>query len=168
MFGIGMPELILILVIALIVIGPKKLPDLAKSLGKALGEFKKATSDLKDSIDIDTDLKEVKDTFGEVRQDLQDTLKKGLDEAAVPPPAAKTAAADENDMDRDKTPGPDAGTADNSVFVEPQDSRQPDGNEPNTAGGDSAKKAPASEKPGTASSQDSAAVTADGGPDRHG
>jgi TatA/E family protein of Tat protein translocase len=57
MFGIGMPEMILILAVALIVIGPKKLPDLAKSLGKAMGEFKKATSDLKDSMQIDTELK---------------------------------------------------------------------------------------------------------------
>jgi sec-independent protein translocase protein TatB len=44
MFGIGMPEMFLILAIALIVIGPKKLPDLAKSLGRAFGEFKKATA----------------------------------------------------------------------------------------------------------------------------
>ena len=44
MFGIGMPEMLLILAIALIVIGPKKLPDLAKSLGRAFAEFKRATS----------------------------------------------------------------------------------------------------------------------------
>ena len=60
MFGIGMPEMILILAVALIVIGPKKLPDLAKSLGRALGEFKKATSELKDSIDIDDELQEAR------------------------------------------------------------------------------------------------------------
>jgi TatA/E family protein of Tat protein translocase len=47
MFGIGMPELLLILGLALIVLGPKKLPELAKALGKGLAEFRRATDDLK-------------------------------------------------------------------------------------------------------------------------
>jgi Tat protein translocase TatB subunit len=71
MFGIGMPELLLILAVALIVIGPKKLPDLAKSLGKALGEFKRATNDLKQSIEKDTGLDEVRQNLRETSRDVR-------------------------------------------------------------------------------------------------
>ncbi|WP_051321672.1 twin-arginine translocase TatA/TatE family subunit [Chrysiogenes arsenatis] len=52
MFNIGFPELMVIMVIALLVIGPKKLPDVARSLGKGFGEFKKAMSDLRESVDM--------------------------------------------------------------------------------------------------------------------
>ncbi|MBW1778113.1 MAG: twin-arginine translocase TatA/TatE family subunit [Deltaproteobacteria bacterium] len=75
MFGIGMPEMIMILAIALVVIGPKKLPDLAKSLGRALGEFKKATRDFKESLEFDDDFKEIKDVkkaFDDMNQDVRD------------------------------------------------------------------------------------------------
>jgi sec-independent protein translocase protein TatB len=63
MFGMGMPEILVILAVALIVIGPKKLPDLAKSLGRAINEFRKATTDLKESLIVDTEIKEVKSSL---------------------------------------------------------------------------------------------------------
>ncbi len=50
MFGLGMPELLLIFVIALIVFGPKKLPDLGKSIGRAMAEFKKAQEEFQESV----------------------------------------------------------------------------------------------------------------------
>ncbi len=87
MFGsVGMPELILIFVVALLVFGPKKLPELGKSLGRGLAEFKKASEDLKKTIEdeIEQGKKEadvVKEHVGEVRQAL----------SPVPPPAAAPA-----------------------------------------------------------------------------
>ena len=53
MFGIGMTEMVLIAALALIILGPKKLPDLARSLGKGFAEFKRATNDLKSTIDLE-------------------------------------------------------------------------------------------------------------------
>jgi Tat protein translocase TatB subunit len=74
MFGIGMPELILIAVVALIVLGPKKLPDLAQSLGRALREFKKATSELKETLQVDGELSEVKKAFNEFQSDVNQSI----------------------------------------------------------------------------------------------
>jgi len=54
MFNIGMPELLIIVAIALIVFGPNKLPELAKGLGRAIREFKKATEEVKESFHEET------------------------------------------------------------------------------------------------------------------
>src|SRR6267142_2379065 len=57
MFGLGMGELIVILAIALIFLGPKRLPDVATTLGKAIRSFRKATRDLTDQLEIDDEVK---------------------------------------------------------------------------------------------------------------
>jgi TatA/E family protein of Tat protein translocase len=58
MFGIGMPELIIIFVIALLVFGPKELPKIGKTIGKAMGEFRRASDELKDGIQREIDMAE--------------------------------------------------------------------------------------------------------------
>ena len=61
MFGsLGLPELLLIFAVALIVFGPRKLPEIGRTLGKALGEFKKATDDLKNTIEREVRLEDTK------------------------------------------------------------------------------------------------------------
>lgn len=61
MFGpLGVPELLLIFALILIVFGPRKLPEIGRTLGKAMGEFRKATDDLKSTIEREVRLEELK------------------------------------------------------------------------------------------------------------
>jgi len=87
MFGIGMPELLIILGLALVILGPKKLPGLAKGLGRAMREFKDATNEMKESFREEThELEEIKDTIvGEI------------DRATEPEDVAEEATGSEED-----------------------------------------------------------------------
>ncbi len=79
MFGIGLPELVVIFIVALIFVGPKKLPDLARTLARGMTEFKKAAEEVRENLDISGELtseKEelVKDYEGIVK-DIRETTK---------------------------------------------------------------------------------------------
>jgi sec-independent protein translocase protein TatA len=76
MGSIGMPEMLVILVIALIIFGPRKLPELGKSLGKSLAEFKRASNELKSTLEE------------EIRIEEQQNVKR----AAPPLPPSATAS----------------------------------------------------------------------------
>jgi len=60
MFGLGMQELIVIFVIALLIFGPKRLPDLGRSLGRGLAEFKRASEELKEGLAVELSAEEEK------------------------------------------------------------------------------------------------------------
>ncbi|NLY41429.1 MAG: twin-arginine translocase subunit TatB [Desulfovibrionales bacterium] len=91
MFGIGSTELIVILIVALIVIGPAKLPEMARSLGKALGEFRRVSTDVKRTIEMEAEQEEQRTRTEEARKELFPEQNTDKEE---PAPAAQDAATE--------------------------------------------------------------------------
>jgi sec-independent protein translocase protein TatA len=97
MFGsIGMPELIIILVIALIIFGPRKLPELGKSLGRSLNEFKKASTDLQNTLEQEIKIEEQKEAAEKFKTDEN---KFKSDNKAAPHSVTPGPGATDNDHD---------------------------------------------------------------------
>jgi sec-independent protein translocase protein TatA len=91
MFGsLGMPELIVIFVIALVVFGPRKLPELGRSLGRGIAEFKKATNELQNTLEqeIDADVARTRAAEAEAQAKAQQAAPLPADAAA---PVSKSA-----------------------------------------------------------------------------
>jgi len=90
MGNIGFPEMVLIFVVALLVFGPKRLPELGRSLGRGLSEFRRASSDLKNSIEREIDAAEIEQSIAdtqkatekaksEIKQSIADTPKETVE-----------------------------------------------------------------------------------------
>ena len=88
MFGsIGMPELLIIFVIALIIFGPRKLPELGKSLGRSLSEFKRASNDLRNTLE-----EEIRIEDKPADEDPRPKIAKAKEVEAKPPAQASAQA----------------------------------------------------------------------------
>jgi TatA/E family protein of Tat protein translocase len=106
MGNLGMPELMMILVLALLLFGPKKLPEIGKQVGKALGEFKRASNDLKRTIEDEMEKATSAVKIDDPPKDPSDSPKAGEPKADAAPALAPADGTVSRPAETTKTPSP--------------------------------------------------------------
>jgi len=154
MFGIGLPEMIVILAVALIVVGPDKLPELARSLAKGMNELKKTMNQVKENLSEETKVissvqEDLKKTAGQLTNDLLDQQTHTWSPDGLPQDTPETEEGDiidlqpleERPWEQDAVKEPEAYAEEKSSGV------QTAGDRPDECGND-VKKVPATDRSG--------------------
>lgn len=119
MFGIGPTELIVIMVIALLVLGPKRLPELAAGLGKGLAEFRRATADI--NAELDDARRAIEEQTRDVKRTVKVERRVSRSQRSEPGPIARETereapdAEDEDDLEESEAAGTASADADGST-----------------------------------------------------
>ncbi len=123
MFGsLGVPELLLIFAVILIVFGPRRIPEIGRTLGKALGEFRKATDDLKSTIEREVRVEELKKITPTIVTPFE-SISRSEPFAEAP---AEQVAKPTSGPEEPSSPAPDSSTSDDSSTRQPDDATTPE------------------------------------------
>jgi sec-independent protein translocase protein TatA len=101
-----MPELIIILVIALIIFGPRKLPELGRSLGRSIGEFKRASNELRNTLEEEIRVEEQRDQRAAIRAEQDSAVEAATSHAPAPSTPVTPAPPANETVDRTTGTGP--------------------------------------------------------------
>ena len=122
MFSLGTTEILVILVVALLVIGPSKLPDVARTLGKGMAEFRRMSSDMKKTVDLETKLSDL---------DRQEKDKEA-DAAVGPGTGEETRENGQTETPTEESPQSSAKEADGEISGEDEDRGRSGSEDPDT------------------------------------
>jgi TatA/E family protein of Tat protein translocase len=126
MFGsLGVPELLLIFAVILIVFGPRRIPEIGRTLGKALGEFRKATDDLKNTIEREVRLEELKKITPPTLEELT-TPFESVSRTAPPAPADESTSPQVDESSSEAQPELSSTTPPDDSTTIPDESTSPE------------------------------------------